>query len=191
MSKCKTKSEIAAKMNNGLGTHAHTCFVRGHTSTDRCILFHQCFVLLITGSNSELYSTLSPYGCEEHRNGIKRVGLHWWSRTNVRQKEGSGKSENKRQIQSNERAHSFTVYFRVSSSENWRTPHLQIFLNVPFYSSLLSLQWSLPSFILSIPIVCVCVSVLMYVRIHSSRSGGCNPQVRQDGISADSVDPDT
>ena len=33
--------------------------------------------------------------------------------------------------------------------------------------------------------------VLMYVSTPSSRSGGCNPQVRQDGISADSVDPDT
>lgn len=36
-----------------------------------------------------------------------------------------------------------------------------------------------------------CVCVCVYMSTPSSRSGGCNPQVRHDGISADSEDPDT
>ena len=166
-----------------------TCFARSHTSTDRGILFHQCFVPLIKGLNPELYLTLSPYGCEEHRDGIKRAGLYL-----PEQMQDRGRNQGKVKIRGKYKAtreHIASLCIVEFHQVIIRTPHYQIFLNVPFYSSVLSLQWSLPSFILPIPIHCVYVSALMYVRLHSSRSGGCNPQVRQDGISADSVDPDT
>lgn len=51
----------------------------------------------------------------------------------------------------------------------------------------------LPPFLTSLSLLYlgVCVSVSVSVSTPNSRSGGYNPQVRQDGISADSVDPDT